>query len=90
VIGADPSFFGPGSRDYPQFVASRTRGDWTTEVESIVSLTQAGVILPDTGAAELGFPPLPDGAGQIPQITPVGGAPNAQAVAADEESAQED
>ena len=38
---------------------------------------QSGVLLPDEARHELGYEPYPDGIGQIPQITPVGGAPNA-------------
>jgi hypothetical protein len=37
---------------------------------------QNGSELVDEARADNGRPPLPNGAGQIPQITPVGGAPN--------------
>jgi hypothetical protein len=40
------------------------------------SQIQAGTLLPDEARADNGRPPLPDGLGQIPQVTPVGGAPN--------------
>ena len=41
-------------------------------------MRQAGVLLADEIRSDLGKPPLPDGAGQQVQITPVGGAPNLQ------------
>lgn len=75
-IRADRSFFGPGTRDFPMFAANTIRSDRQTEVAAYVSLVQAGIIVPDTAAGELGYPPLPGGVGQIVQITPVGGAPN--------------
>lgn len=75
TLAADPSFFGSGARDYPEFSSSRLRADRATEVNAIVKLTQAGVITANTAAAELGYPGLgPDG--DVIQITPVGGAPN--------------
>jgi HK97 family phage portal protein len=75
-IRSDRSFFGPGSRDFPVFAANTIRADRQTEVAAYVSLVQAGIIVPDTAATELGYPPLPGGVGQIVQVTPVGGAPN--------------
>lgn len=76
AINADPSFFGPNARDYGRFAGAVIRGDVATESKRIHALVQAGVLLPDEARAELGYSPLPDGIGQIPQITPVGGAPN--------------
>lgn len=75
-ILVDPDFFGVGARDYPMFIGAPIRADRDTEVRSYVSLVQAGIIVPDSAAEALGFPHLPNGLGQIPQITPVGGAPN--------------
>ncbi len=37
---------------------------------------QTGTLLVDEARADNGRSPLPDGVGQIPQVTPVGGAPN--------------
>jgi HK97 family phage portal protein len=75
-IASDPAFFGPGARDYPWFYASRPRSDAKTESEMLVREVQAGIRLPDEARSPLGLPDLPDGQGKIPQITPVGGAPN--------------
>jgi HK97 family phage portal protein len=75
-IRADPAFFGPGARDYPMFSMDVVRGDLRTESETLVREVQAGIILVDEARAKRGMPPLPDGIGKIPQIVPVGGAPN--------------
>lgn len=75
AVYADPSFFGAASRDYPEFATQRLRADRATEVSSIVSLKQAGIITANTAASELGYEDLgPEG--DIVQLTPVGGAPN--------------
>lgn len=76
TIRSDPSFFGSGARDRPGFGDLVVRADVATEARAVVSLVQAGVYLPDDGRARLGLPPLPNGAGQIPQIVPVGGMAN--------------
>jgi HK97 family phage portal protein len=73
---ADPSFFGASARDYPEFAPSPVRADAATESKILVSEVQAGILLVDEARAIKGRPPLPNGQGQIPQITPVGGAPN--------------
>lgn len=73
---ADPSFFGAGSRDYLEFLSSAVRADAATESRMLVSEVQCGITLADEARAIKGRPPLPNGLGQIPQITPVGGAPN--------------
>jgi HK97 family phage portal protein len=63
---------------YPGFDANGfVRGDLLTEATILQGFVQAGVLLPDEARHELGYEPYPDGIGQIPQITPVGGAPNA-------------
>lgn len=72
TIRNDPSWFGASSRDYPQHDMRGVLFDPTLLKE----LVQVGVLVPDEGRAELGYPPLPDGVGQVPQVTPVGGAPN--------------
>jgi HK97 family phage portal protein len=76
TVAHDPAFFGPSARDYPMFDIRRVRGDAITESRMLVTEVQSGILLPDEARAELGLPPLPDGAGQIPQVVPVGGAPN--------------
>jgi HK97 family phage portal protein len=75
-LRVDPDFFGANARAYPAFATALIKGDVATESTRIKELVQAGVLVPDEGRAELGYPPLPDGVGQIAQITPVGGAPN--------------
>ncbi|MCS7008134.1 MAG: phage portal protein, partial [Gaiellaceae bacterium] len=70
TIAHDPSFFGPGARDYPAFQVRRVRGDALTESSMVVREVQAGIRTPNEGRAELGLPPLPEG--DILQITPVG------------------
>jgi HK97 family phage portal protein len=77
ALEADPFLFGDGSRDYPMFDRTRmVTGDVVAEAEADVKLVQAGIDLPDEARARRGQPPLPNGVGMIPQITPVGGAPN--------------
>ncbi|MCC6743417.1 MAG: phage portal protein [Acidobacteria bacterium] len=83
TIRADESFFGPRSRDYPMFDTSAVlRGDLQTEATVDKELVQSGILLPDEARAKRGLPPLPGGAGKIPQVTPVGGAPNPDPVPA--------
>jgi len=75
ALYADPILF--GGRDRPGFVTDGIiRGDVLAEAEAEVKRVQAGIDLADEARARRGKPPLPDGLGQIPQITPVGGAPN--------------
>jgi len=77
AIRVDPDFFGIGARDYPLFQSEGfVRGDVTTESEMLVREVQAGIRLVDEARRVRGLGPLPDGVGMIPQITPVGGAPN--------------
>lgn len=77
TVAADPSFFGAGARDYPRFdVSDLLRGDIATETDIMHKKVQAGIWLVDEARAKDGMPPLPNGVGQIPQVTPVGGAPN--------------
>lgn len=62
---------------YPAFDTNGfVRGDLLTEATILQGFVQSGVLLPDEARHELGYEPYPDGVGQIPQITPVGGAPN--------------
>ncbi len=82
TIGHDPSFFGAGARDYPEFTAPQVSGDLLTEDAIAHQQVQDGRVLVDEWRASKGMPPLPDGLGMIPQIVPVGGAPNPQPTAA--------
>ncbi len=75
-LHADPDLF-PEKALYPEsasnplmFASPSTRAD--VQHKEI----QAGTLLPDEARADNGRPPLPDGLGKIPQVTPVGGAPN--------------
>lgn len=76
ALAADPDFFGTDD-PYPEFdTQALLRTDVRTMWEAWHHGIQTGVLIPDEIRAELGRPPLPDGLGQIPQVTPVGGAPN--------------
>jgi HK97 family phage portal protein len=78
VLSVDPNLFPAAGRQvYPSFDADQfVRGDLVTEATILVSRVQAGIITPDEARQTLGYAPHPGGVGQIPQITPVGGAPN--------------
>jgi HK97 family phage portal protein len=79
AINADPDLF-PAYETYAGFdTAGMVRGDLATEAEISHKKVQAGIWLPDEARAKDGLPPLPDGVGMIPQIVPVGGAPNPNA-----------
>jgi HK97 family phage portal protein len=68
-----------GTDLYPEFhIDDLLRTDASTRAEVQHKQVQSGVLLIDEARAEEGRPPLPDGAGQVPQLTPVGGAPNPQ------------
>lgn len=76
-LRADPYLFGPGAGFYPQFDnPDPVRGDRLTEDQIIHQKVQDGRLLIDEARALEGRPPLPNGVGQIPQVVPVGGAPN--------------
>lgn len=75
TINADPDFFAAHS-DYVMFTDVSAHADLATEALAIVRQVQAGILLVDEARALRGLPPLPGGVGQVPQITPVGGAPN--------------
>jgi hypothetical protein len=78
----DPAMFGPGASVYPMFDnPDPVRGDRITEDTIRHQKVQRGTLLIDEDRALDGLPPLPGGIGQIPQITPVGGAPNSVPVA---------
>lgn len=77
ALKADFDLFPDGAPLYPEFhIDEFLRADAATRAEVQHKQIQSGLLLIDEGRAELGRPPLPDGMGQIPQITPVGGAPN--------------
>jgi HK97 family phage portal protein len=76
ALRADMDLFGDTDL-YPEFYTRDfIRLDAATEAEVRHKDVQSGVLLVDEARAEQGRPPLPEGAGQIPQVTPVGGAPN--------------
>jgi HK97 family phage portal protein len=76
ALFADPDLF-PQRIIYPEFDVRRFfRTDAKTQAEVAHMQIQDGSLLVDEYRAELGRPPLPGGIGQVPQVTPVGGAPN--------------
>lgn len=77
ALKADPDVFPPGAAEYPEFAADPLMfASPATRATVQHSQIQAGTLLPDEARADNGRPPLPDGLGRIPQVTPVGGAPN--------------
>lgn len=77
ALRADLDLFQIGSRLYPEFrVDNLMFSDPLTRAQVQHFRVQDGTELVDEARADNGRPPLPDGIGQIPQITPVGGAPN--------------
>lgn len=76
TLRADRDLFGANARDYPAFTVAPVRGDLAAETARLHQYVQDGILTPDEARAELGYAPHPDGQGAIPQITPVGGAPN--------------
>lgn len=78
ALAADEQLFGQ-ARTYPAFNTENfVRGDLQTEDNIAHQRVQDGRILVDEWRAEQGLDPLPDGAGQIPQVVPVGGGANPQ------------
>jgi HK97 family phage portal protein len=82
---ADPDFgFDSSGGLYPEFFADEfIRVDAATKAQVRHWDVQSGVLLPDEARADVGrepLPPLPDDPakepGKVPQVTPVGGAPN--------------
>ena len=75
AFNADPDMF--GGRDVAGFDAGQVvRGDLGTEDTIDHQRIQDGRLLVDEWRVEHGRDPYPDGLGSIPQIVPVGGAPN--------------
>jgi hypothetical protein len=77
ALRADPNLFAPGTSVYPMFDTSGVvRGDIATAADVSAVKVQTGQWTVDEARALDGLPPLPGGVGAIPQVTPVGGAPN--------------
>jgi hypothetical protein len=87
ALNADGDLFGPGDIFAAFDVSDVVRGDLRSEDTVAHQQIQDGRLLVDEWRAARGFPDLPGGLGKIPQITPVGGAPNVvtPAVQADED-----
>jgi HK97 family phage portal protein len=77
ALRSDTDLFGSGEIYPRHFTDEFIQADAKSMAEVRHFYVQDGVLLVDEVRAELGYPPLPDGAGKVPQITPVGGAPNA-------------
>lgn len=76
ALEADPDIY-PGPSSRPGFMTEGfIRGDLITEDTILHNKVQSGRWTPDEARAVEGMPPLPDGLGAKPIITPVGGAPN--------------
>lgn len=77
ALAEDPDLFGPAARTYPRFgTDDAVRGDLATQEKIDHQKIQDGRMLIDEWRLPKGLPPLPGGAGMVPQIVPVGGAPN--------------
>jgi len=77
ALEADQELFPPMSQTYPRFETDDfVRGDVLSEDQIAHLRIQDGRMTVDEWRAGQGLPPLPGGVGAIPQITPVGGAPN--------------
>jgi HK97 family phage portal protein len=77
IVGADDELFPAGAHTYPKFDTDLfVRGDVKTEATVLVALVQAGILTPNEARRVRGLDDLPGTVGDIPQITPVGGAPN--------------
>lgn len=77
ALRADLDLFQVNDPLYPEFrVDDLMFADPLTRAQVQHYRVQDGTELVDEARADNGRQPLPDGAGQVPQITPVGGAPN--------------
>jgi len=85
AINSDPDFFAYNEYWCKFDERAMMRANTTAMALANHSYVQDGVLLPDEVRAELGYAPLPplltpeeaaQNPGKIPQITPVGGAPN--------------
>jgi HK97 family phage portal protein len=92
VFCCDPDLFGMTRPEYPEFTTDdMLRTDALTKVQVQHTQIQDGTRLVDEIRAEDGMPPLPpvpddwtQEPGKVPQITPVGGAPNPTADTGDQ------
>ena len=76
AINADPDFlFGNGLK-FRFDIAGVVRGDLSVQDAIDHQQIQDGRLMVDEWREKHGKPPLPGGVGMIPQIVPVGGAPN--------------
>lgn len=77
ALEADDDLFGAARLLYPAFdTETFVRGDLQTEDNVAHQRVQDGRLLVDEWRATQGLPDLPNGAGKIPQVVPVGGGPN--------------
>lgn len=78
ALKADDQLFGAAGRGLlPVFdTEGFVRGDVITEDKVAHQRVQDGRLLVDEWRAKQGLPPLPNGAGMVPQIVPVGGGAN--------------
>jgi HK97 family phage portal protein len=76
ALNADGDLFGPGDIFAAFDVSDVVRGDLRSEDAIAHQQIQDGRLLVDEWRVERGRAELPNGIGKIPQITPVGGAPN--------------
>lgn len=82
ALVGDGDLFGPAARVYPRFDTEQSiRGDLATRETIDHQKIQDGRLLVDEWRLANGLPPLPGGVGMVPQIVPVGGAPNQNAPA---------
>ena len=76
ALEGDFELFG-NAQTYPMFnTEGFVRGDLMSEATILQGEVQAGILTPNEARAKMGMEPLPGSVGNIPQITPVGGAPN--------------
>ncbi len=80
-VNADPDFFSSAMLRSGFQTDGMIRGDLLTEATIRATRVQTGQLLVDEARAEVGLPPLPpsngiEAPGSVPQIVPVGGAPN--------------
>jgi HK97 family phage portal protein len=82
TVKADPSFFGAGAKDFPEFAPAPIRADAKTESDILVHEVQGGIMTQNEARSLKGLPPSTDPRADELQFTPVGGAPNDAAAAA--------
>jgi HK97 family phage portal protein len=76
-LAADEILFPAGTDQYPMFDTEEfVRGDLLTEDAIAHARVQDGRLLVDEWRRSQGLDPLPNGAGMVPQVVPVGGGAN--------------